>query len=109
MTDTRAQFIAGLRAFADWLDANPDVEAPRDQRFLLALSINPAVAEFAAQHGLETTADDEGNLSATVTFGPVHYKAYGYTDFAAHCDANAERNARDWADRNGLQIAPQTT
>lgn len=103
----RAQFTAALRAFADWLDANPDVDAPTDQRFLLPLHTNPAVIDFAAEHGLTTTADAEGNLSADIEFGPIAYQAYGYTDFGAHRDACDERTARKWAGEHGMQITPQ--
>lgn len=105
MTNTnRAEFTAGLRQFADWLDANPQYPNPSDQRVLLSLLTNDAVTEFAQQHGLDTAADDEGNLSVNLTFGPIVYHAYGYVDFDAHQAAHNERQARYWADRNGLEI-----
>jgi hypothetical protein len=105
----RADFTTGLRQLADWLDANPQVRQPGSERLLISLSTNPAVEEFAAQHGLQTTADDEGNLSADLTFGPITYHAYGYVDFDAHCARNDERRARSWAAEQGLTLTPQTS
>ncbi|MGW3321077.1 hypothetical protein [Streptomyces virginiae] len=97
----------GLRELADWLDANPDVPL-QATRILLALSTNPAVAEFAAQHGWPVTRDGEGNASAERTFGPITFHAYGYVDFAAHYAASSERQARKWAAEQGLEItAPE--
>lgn len=31
--DTRAEIIAAIRGYADWLEAHPDVEAPTDADF----------------------------------------------------------------------------
>ncbi|KDN84397.1 hypothetical protein [Kitasatospora cheerisanensis] len=104
----RAQLINGIRQFADWLEANPDVAAPSNPRFLLPLSTNSAVAVFAAEHSLTTTSDAEGNLSAVLTFGPLSYEAYGYVDFEEHRAALEEKNARDWAAKNGLRITTGT-
>ncbi|MFJ8437655.1 hypothetical protein [Kitasatospora griseola] len=104
----RTQLIAGIRQFADWLETHPEVTAPTNPRFLLPLSTNQAVTNFAAEHGLTTAADDEGNLSAELVFGPVVYRVYGYTDFEEHRATIAERNAREWAAENGLQITPST-
>lgn len=100
------EFTTGLRAFADWLDAHPETKAPGDQRFLLALHTNPAVEQFAAEQGLTVAYDDEGNASCALTFGPITYYAYGYVDFAAHCDKSDERTARKWAGRKGMTIVP---
>lgn len=102
----RDEFITGLREFADWLEQNPDVQEPGDQRLLLSLLTNPAVDEFAVEHGLTVVHDEEGNASCDVTFGPIVYHAYGYVDFAEHCKAAHERNARSWAQKNGLNIVP---
>ncbi len=103
----RTQLTTGLRQFADWLETHPDVTPPRNPRFLLPLSTNQAVVDFAAEHGLTTTADTEGNLSASLVFGSVTYEAYGYVDFATHLAAREEKDARDWADQHGLQITPR--
>ncbi|MFI1520627.1 hypothetical protein [Kitasatospora cineracea] len=103
----RDQIITGIRQFADWLEANPEIDAPIDPHFLVPLSTNSAVTEFAAEHGLTTTADAEGNLSATLVFAGVRYQAYGYVDFEAHRQAREEKNARTWADKHGLQITPR--
>lgn len=102
--DLRAEFTAGLRQFADWLDANTDYPVPARNQVLLPLTANPAVEEFAAKFGLSTVADKEGNLSAEVSFGPVSYLAYGYVDFTAHLAASNEHQARTWAAKHGLQI-----
>jgi hypothetical protein len=108
MTDTRAQYTAALRQFADWLDANPQYNAPTSQKLLLPLLTNPAVREFADRHGLEVATDAEGNLSAEIAFGPIAYHVYGYVDFAAHVAAKSERDARRWADQNGLDLVTRT-
>lgn len=102
----RTASVAGLRALADWLESNPAVPALSDQRLLLALSTNAAVEEFATAQGLDVAFDDEGNASCNLKFGPIQYFAYGYADFAEHCERSAERRARQWAARKGLEIRP---
>jgi hypothetical protein len=102
--DSRPQFVAGVRAFADWLEANPQAKAPIGERFLLPLTTNDRVAEFAATHGLEVVADEHGNTSCNLTFGPIVYHAYGYADFAADCERTDEERARKWAARKGLEL-----
>lgn len=105
MTDIiRTAFTAGLREFADFLDANEQYPVPSRHQILLPLTTNSAVEEFAARHGLGIEADKEGNLSATLTFGPVTYLAYGYVDFEEHRAATAERDARTWASQQGLEL-----
>ena len=101
----RDEYIAGLRAFTDFLEQNPGVE-PQAQRLLLALTTNAAAEQFAAEHGLTVEYDDEGNASCDLKFGPVVYHAYGYVDFAEHCEQNTERRARRWAEAKGLAIVP---
>lgn len=103
MTD-RTEYIAGLRAFADWLENNPEVREPQAERLLLALSTNPAVEEFAAEHGLEVTIDAEGNASCDLLFGSITYHAYGYEDFAEYYAKSQERQARTWAEKNGVAL-----
>ncbi|MFD6113661.1 hypothetical protein ACFWG0_26610 [Streptomyces yangpuensis] len=104
---TTREDAAGLRELANWLDANPDVPF-QESRLLLALSTNPAVVEFAERHGWPVAYDDEGNASADRVFGPVTFHAYGYADFAAHLAVHDERQARDWAAKQGLEIvAPE--
>lgn len=110
MNDTdRAEFTAGLRQFADWLDTNTEYSLPTGQRFLLSLGTNSAVTEFADRFGLETKADAEGNLSADIPFGPLSYCAYGYVDFDAHIAAEAERRARTWAAAQGLEFVAKAS
>ncbi|WP_435215814.1 hypothetical protein [Streptomyces sp. bgisy034] len=100
----RAELIAGIRAFAYWLEQNPDVDDPGEQRFLLALHTNQAVEEFVARHGLTAVVDDDGNASVDLFFGPITYHVYGYADFAQHLAERQERSARQWADQNGMTI-----
>lgn len=104
----RTAFTAALRQFADWLDANPDIEVPGTERLLAYLPTNSEVERFAAEHGLAVVADNEGNLSTEIEFGPLRYHAYSYVDFEAHREASDERQARDWADRTGQTITPAT-
>ncbi|GAA1164383.1 hypothetical protein F4556_002388 [Kitasatospora gansuensis] len=104
MTDDRTHFLTGMRQFTDWLTANPDCPAPRDERILLFLATNQAVTEFATRYDLDPKADAEGNLSVNLTFGPIVYHVYGYVDFNAHCAASDERQARTWAAGQGLEI-----
>jgi hypothetical protein len=106
MTDTRADFTAALRQLADWFDANPQCPTGGNERFLLPLLTNDAVTELAQQNGLEIVAK-EGNLSADIKFGPITLHAYGYADFAQHHAASKERNAREWADQNNLELVPR--
>jgi hypothetical protein len=109
MSDARTDYTNALRQFADWLDANPQYDAPASQKLLVPLSTNPAVREFADRHGLEVAMDAEGNLSAEIKFGPIAYHVYGYVDFEAHVAAKSERDARTWAGRNGLEIVAKTS
>jgi hypothetical protein len=97
----------GLRELADWLDANPSVPF-YGTRLLLALHTNAAVVEFAEAQGWPVAYDGEGNASAARAFGPIAYRAYGYVDFEAHCAAEDERRAREWAEKQGLELtAPE--
>lgn len=103
--DERAQYVAGLRGLADWLECSA-APVPTSQRLLLPLHSNPAVEAFAAEHDLEVVYDREGNASADLRFGQITYHAYGYVDFAEHCERSNERQARAWADQNGLVLRP---
>lgn len=104
----RTETIEGLRALADFLEANPTVPVPTygPHQYNVPLHTNQAVEEFAAEHGLTVQYDDEGNARVKAEFGRVLYEAYGYVDFKEHCDRNAERNARSWAERKGLELRP---
>lgn len=103
----RAELIVGLRALADALEANASMPLPVvNSRWLVPLTTNAAVEEFAAGRGLTVEYDDEGNAGADVPFGPMTYHVYGYIDFAEHCERRAEKDARQWAERNGLEIRP---
>ncbi|WP_405883555.1 hypothetical protein OG747_36260 [Streptomyces sp. NBC_01384] len=105
--DHRTEYIAGLREFADWLEQNPQIEAPTNSRMLLPLTTNPAVEEFANIHGLTVEVDSDGNASADLKFGPIVYLAYGYADFQEFVKQNNEKQARDWADKNDMVIQPR--
>lgn len=99
--------IDALRALADWLEANPAAPvASIGQQFTVPLHTNSAVEAFAAEHNVEVQYDDEGNAEASVRFGPVVYRAYGYVDFKEHCERSDENRARRWAARKGMEIRP---
>jgi hypothetical protein len=106
ISDRKQESIAGLRAFADFLESNPSLPVLTDQRLLVPLHTNQAVQEFAAEHGLTVEYDEEGNAHTQLEFGPVMYYAYGYVDFREHCERDAEKRAREWAGRNGLELRP---
>lgn len=105
-TPGRDDYIAGLRQFADFLEQHPAVQAPDGERLLLPLLTNAAVDEFAATHELTVTTDQDGNKSADLVFGPVVFHAYGYVDFVDHLKRGQEKQARTWADANGMVIEP---
>lgn len=100
----REAFVTGLRQMADWLAVNPQVPTFERQTFLLPLHTNDAVVELAASLSLEVDYDHRGNASVKLHFGPVQFQAYGYVDFDATRAAIEERDARAWADKNGMQI-----
>jgi hypothetical protein len=108
ISEEKQSRIDGLRGLADWLESSPTVPVPNygPERFVVPLHTNQAVEAFAAEHGMTVEYDDEGNARVTVAFGPVQYEAYGYVDFLQHCERSAERNARSWAERKGLELRP---
>jgi len=103
----RDEYVAGLRALADWLEGN-EVEVPafHRQRLLLSLATNADVEQFADKHNATVQFDREGNASCDLSFGPVTYHAYSYADFQLHLSRQEERRARGWADQNGMEIVP---
>ena len=110
-TDHRAAFIAGLRDLATWLETTPaaPVSPYLHPQLPMPLHTNEAVSQTAAALGLDVATDDEGNTSCDVAFGPVVWHMYGYADFKQHVEQATERRARQWADRNGLEIRPATS
>jgi hypothetical protein len=102
----RAEAIEGLRDLAAFLEANPSVPTFGAQQVLLPLSSNQEVENFAAEHQLTVKYDEEGNASADLKFGPITYHTYGYVDFQEHLKRRAEKSARSWAERNGLELRP---
>ncbi|MFJ2110537.1 hypothetical protein ACIOEX_01190 [Streptomyces sp. NPDC087850] len=108
--NARTEYITGLRAFADWLETNTEVDAPSTcQRLLLPLTTNAAVEEFAAKNNLTVTVDDGGDKSCQMAFGSITYYAYSYADFAETCAKNNEKQARSWAARNGVKLVEPDT
>lgn len=103
------EFAASLRKFADWFDANPDMPAPLRPSFLIPLHTNDAVREFATAQGWEVKADDGGNLSADITIGQIVYRVYGYTDFEQYKADSAEQDAREWAEKQGLEFVKKAS
>lgn len=82
--DKRRAFVAGLRELADFLDANPDVPAPR---FSSEISVHlygtdeqkvTAIVECARLMGVEPTLESDGHhLLARLSFGHVVYQVIG--------------------------------
>ncbi|WP_432053656.1 hypothetical protein [Streptomyces sp. bgisy022] len=107
MISDRNAYIASLRKFTDWLEQHPDVSTPMSERFLLPLTTNEAVREFAATHGLDVEVDANGNTEAVLHFGSIQYVAYGYADFIEFCKQSSEKQARTWADKNNMVIQPR--
>lgn len=79
----RAEFIAGLRALAEFLESHPAVPVPRYGTSVLvsaqwADDARGFVDEFAALVGAEVDDrwESDGHYDAAAVFGPVEYKAY---------------------------------
>lgn len=94
-TDRRAEYIAGLRAFADLVESDLTIPTPdfgvagtdvwahihpydysglsQDERFEL-------VHDFADAHGVTVTEDYKGDRKAEKTFGPVRFYVCAYAD-----------------------------
>ncbi|WP_169983535.1 hypothetical protein [Microbispora sp. H10836] len=78
--DRRTALIAGLRALADFLDANPAVPVPRSV-YALHFPHGATDAEMCAEvdHIAELlgvrASQEFGHYGAAVHFGPVEYKA----------------------------------
>ncbi|MEV1200277.1 hypothetical protein [Microbispora rosea] len=76
----RTTLIAGLRALADFLDANPAIPVPRSV-YALHFPHGATDAEMCAEvdHIAELlgapTSQEFGHYGAAVRFGPVEYKA----------------------------------
>src|SRR4051812_28440524 len=101
-----ARFATGLYDLADWLTEHDIPLLGSTERILYPLHTNAAVEDFAARAGLSVVYDDEGNASATATFGPVCFHVYGYADRAATFRRHDERQARQFAAENGLELVP---
>lgn len=112
-TDTRAQYLAGLRELATWLEQNPAQELPVSRTFNVPLTTNSAVKDWATNNGMSDAVqyDKEGNASVSLRFGPISLHMYGYVDFAEHCERSHERDAREYAEKHGLVLveAPAVT
>jgi len=93
-TAERAEYIAGLRAFADLVESDPTIPTPtlgvagtdvwahiqqhgsgltQDERFEL-------IHDFADAHGVAVTEDYKGDRKAEKTFGPVKFVVFAYAD-----------------------------
>jgi hypothetical protein len=89
----RADLIAGLRALASYLNANPAVPAP-PWMSLLTFPLEGTCTEqraeidaIAARIGAETRDNGNGHYTASRFFGPVEYRA------VAICHHNGHHNA----------------
>jgi hypothetical protein len=99
-------FANGLTALAGWM-LEHEITPPRTGEVVIhPLHTNSAVVGFAARYGLPVVYDAEGNASASIAFGPISYRVYGYVDFDEHCRRTAERDARAYAASNGLTLVP---
>ncbi|MFE5368103.1 hypothetical protein [Streptomyces mirabilis] len=105
--DNRTEYIAGLRQLADWLEQHPDADVPYVADIAVPLFSNEAVEAFAAGNGLEVRIDSDGNASATVPFGRLVYRVYGYANWDAWKIHHDEKTARNWADKNDMVIQPR--
>lgn len=93
-TDKRAEYIAGLRAFADLIESDPTIPTPtlgvagttvwahiqqhgsgltQDERFEL-------IHDFADAHDVRVTADYKGDRQSEKTFGPINFHVCAYAD-----------------------------
>ena len=106
--NARDAFVDGLREFANFLESYPDVETPRDEKFLLALHTNDAVLSFAARfdRAEDVRIDNDGNASFQLAFGPIVYHAYGYADFEDFRNRLHESHARNWAAKHNMALVP---
>lgn len=103
----RDAYIAGLRELADWLEQHPDADVPTAADIIVPVFSNEAVEAFAASNDVEVRVDSDGNASATVTFGPLIYRVYGYADWDAWKVQHDEKTARTWAERNDMVLQPR--
>src|ERR1700722_18995588 len=82
-SEERERLIAGLRELADFLSRNPDVPAPRHADVLVFPADGSNAERFAEidviAEQLGAKASDggspAGHYSASLEFGPVHYRA----------------------------------
>lgn len=93
-TDRRAEYIAGLRAFADLIESDPTIPTPstglagtsvRSHLHSHDYGLTEAerfelVHDFAEAHGVQVTEDFKGDRRAEKTFGPVDYRLIAFAD-----------------------------
>lgn len=105
MTDNRTDYINGLRQLADFLTNNPTAPIPLP-RINVCVFANAKVTAFGNLDDVQLTptADDEGNLAITVMVGSIEYYVYGYANWDEHRATWEAKQARDWADKNGMQL-----
>jgi hypothetical protein len=78
----REQFIAGLRALAEYLESQPDVPAPRHGASVLVFPLHGTREEqraeidiIAARINAEPCEIVSGHYGVSRFFGPVEYRA----------------------------------
>lgn len=81
-THERSQFIAGLRALAEYLESNPRVPAPWGETCIYVFPPHGSNAErraeidvIAAHINAEPCEVVSGHYAASRFFGPVEYRA----------------------------------
>ena len=104
----RDSYSSGLRQLADWLEQHPAVPYPvYSTQIAVPLMDNARVEAFASAAGMDVETDEDGNTSATVHFGGLTYRGYGYANWEQHLAQHNESRARNWADQNDMVIEPR--
>ncbi|WP_067186055.1 hypothetical protein [Microtetraspora niveoalba] len=81
--DHRSRLVAGLRALADFLEANTEIPIPysvnvhhfpkRDNDAEMCAEIDAIAARLGSE--IDQYGREHGHYSTSITFGPVSYKA----------------------------------
>lgn len=86
----RAEFIAGLRAFADLVETDPSIPTPTDAdmwAFITSYSTGldqgqrfDLIHDFADAHDLQVTQERDGDRKTEKHFGPVYLRVIAVAD-----------------------------
>lgn len=101
----RAEFVAGLRALADFVAAHADVPVPAFPSLSNPVGAADEVRAFGAAHGLAVTeGGKQASTTVRVCFGSLEYQVYGYDDWDTAHEHVQQRQARNYADEHGLAL-----